>query len=498
MRSGITSLNFYERRLITSTLIFCFTLPVQTKAMKKLFLIMLLAVYSCSIFAQTKQINKQLPIGIFDSGTGGLTILQAILTLDAFNNKTGEAGADGIPDFSNEAFQYLADQANMPYGNYAAVKKTLLLKEHILKNMQFFLQQQYQTQSANQWQSQHKPTVKMIVIACNTATAYALTDIKKFVATQQQQIPVIGVIDAGVKAALEYHATHTNGTIGVFATAGTVASDGYPKALRALSAKVGMQQPIIVSQGGAGLAESIDRDFSYFSDTVTAARLSYKGPAVSNTQYPIDTLLLNVYRFNKADNKILCEFDNAGRCLEIQLNDPSNYVRYHLVSLLEKMKKENYPLPLNTLILGCTHYPYLKDTIHAVLKELYNYQSANQFVYRTYLSADVALIDPGVETAKEAYIALRKQQLALAKPNPISNNFFITVPNTTLKETELQPDGWFTYAYKYGRTEKANKEYVKYVPFDTNNIVPATYQRFKKVLPEVYTCLHKVINGLSE
>ena len=112
--------------------------------MKKFFLVLSMFVYGSNIFAQPKQIDKQLPIGIFDSGTGGLTILQAILTLDEFNNKTGAPGADGKPDFSNEAFQYLADQANMPYGNYAAANKTLLLKEHIIKNMQFFLQQQYQ------------------------------------------------------------------------------------------------------------------------------------------------------------------------------------------------------------------------------------------------------------------------------------------------------------------------------------------------------------------
>ena len=111
--------------------------------MKKFSLVMMLLIFTGSMFAQQKQINKQLPIGVFDSGTGGLTILQAILTLDAFNNKTGEPGGDGIPDFSNEAFQYLADQANMPYGNYAAVDKTLLLKEHILKNMQFLLNKNY-------------------------------------------------------------------------------------------------------------------------------------------------------------------------------------------------------------------------------------------------------------------------------------------------------------------------------------------------------------------
>ena len=62
----------------------------------------------------TKQETNSLPIGVFDSGTGGLTVLEAILKLDAFNNETGEPGADGKPDFTKEQFQYLADQATMP------------------------------------------------------------------------------------------------------------------------------------------------------------------------------------------------------------------------------------------------------------------------------------------------------------------------------------------------------------------------------------------------
>ena len=99
------------------------------------------------------------------------------------------------------------------------------------------------------------------------------------------------------------------------------------------------------------------------------------------------------------------------------------------------------------------------------------------------------------------YFTFHTQHNAMRKfsfSNPIRNEFFISVPNTTLKEVELQPDGWFTYGYKYGRSEKANKQYVKYVPFDTNSIVPATYERFKQVLPDVYNCLQKVINGLTE
>jgi hypothetical protein len=110
--------------------------------MKRIYFIVfvLMLLVQINVFAQTINTNKKaLPIGVFDSGTGGLTVLEALLTLDAFNNETGKPGSDGKLDFSKEYFQYLADQANMPYGNYAAANKTDLLKEHIQKNMQFFL-----------------------------------------------------------------------------------------------------------------------------------------------------------------------------------------------------------------------------------------------------------------------------------------------------------------------------------------------------------------------
>src|SRR5215207_8596339 len=69
-------------------------------------------------FEALKGDRSQLPIGVFDSGIGGLTVLEAILKLDAFNNTTLQPGADGVPDFAGEKFIYLGDQANMPYGNY--------------------------------------------------------------------------------------------------------------------------------------------------------------------------------------------------------------------------------------------------------------------------------------------------------------------------------------------------------------------------------------------
>ncbi|MFM7222452.1 MAG: glutamate racemase [Bacteroidota bacterium] len=433
--------------------------------------------------------QKTLPIGVFDSGTGGLTVLEAILNLDAFNNETGAPGADGKPDFTGEYFQYLADQANMPYGNYAGEKKTKLLQEHVIKNMDFLLQSKYEIAKGNQMMPARKQGVKMLVLACNTATAFALNEVKEHVAQSGYTTPTIGVINAGVKAALEFQVDHP-GTIGIFATAGTVASNGYPRTILEMAKTKGLPQPIVVSQGGHGLADAIDRDYSFFDDQAKGYRKEYRGPSVFNASWRIDTALMLQYNFNKNANKLLCEFDDKGNCLDIQLNDPENYVRYHLVSLLEKMKAEQVATPMNTLILGCTHYPFMRDTIRNVLKELYNFKQGDHYRYRSVLAPQVELIDPAVETAKEAYVALRALQLQNESAKQ-KNLFFITVPNASLNEVKLQSDGWFTYEYKYGRKEGEGKKYVNFVPFDDQNISSATYQRLKVALPLTYSEIFK-------
>jgi len=439
--------------------------------------------------AQQKN-KKGLPIGVFDSGTGGLTVLEAMLTLDAFNNVTGKPGADGKPDFDKEYFQYLADQANMPYGNYAAENKTDLLKEHVVKNMDFLYNNKYDKIQNESNAEQQKQGVKMLVLACNTATAFALDEVKQYSKEKADNIPVVGVINAGVKAALAYQASHQKGAIGVFATAGTVASDGYPKTIRAMAKSLGMNEPVIISQGGYGLADAIDRDYSFFVDTASSYRKDYKGPSINHPNYKIDTSLLSVYKFNSEKNKLLCEFDDTGKCLDIQLNDPENYVRYHLVSLFEKMRSQHITTPMNTLILGCTHYPFMRDTIRHVLNELYNYKVSGEYAYRTVLAEYVELIDPAVETAKEAYLEMRK--LALEnQTDKKSNVFFITTPNNNIPEAKLQTDGWFTYEYKYGRNANENKKFVNFVPFDNKNISTATYERLKSALPAVYKSIIK-------
>ncbi|MGB1043464.1 MAG: hypothetical protein ACPGU6_08730, partial [Tenacibaculum sp.] len=83
--------------------------------------------------------DKSLPIGVFDSGTGGLTVLKAIVNYDQNQNNSHQKGSDGQLDFDKESFIYLGDQANMPYGNYSKENKVDLLKEHIIKDAQFLM-----------------------------------------------------------------------------------------------------------------------------------------------------------------------------------------------------------------------------------------------------------------------------------------------------------------------------------------------------------------------
>ena len=138
-------------------------------------------------FEQYPKDRKSLAIGIFDSGTGGLTVLEKLLVCDEYNNATGENQPDGIPDFECENFNYLGDIANMPYGNYSQENKSDYLRELVIKDALFLLKDK---------------SSKIIVIACNTATAYGLEDVSALLQKSGTGIQVIGVINAGVNATL--------------------------------------------------------------------------------------------------------------------------------------------------------------------------------------------------------------------------------------------------------------------------------------------------------
>lgn len=124
------------------------------------------------------------PIGVFDSGLGGLTVLKEI-------NKC-------LP---NEDIIYFGDTARVPYGHRS--------KETIMK---------YTFQAINFLLTKD---VKAIVIACNTATARALVE-----SQEKYDIPIMGVIDAGAKSAVEYT---KNKVVGVIGTSATINSKAYLK-----------------------------------------------------------------------------------------------------------------------------------------------------------------------------------------------------------------------------------------------------------------------------
>lgn len=133
------------------------------------------------------------PVGVFDSGFGGLTVVRAL--------------AERLP---NESLIYVGDTARVPYGP----KSPDTVRRYALEVAGWLVQQ----------------GVKAIVVACNTATAHALATLQA-----TQPVPVIGVIEPGARAAVRMS---RGGTIGVIGTSGTIASGAYTRALQAIDPSV--------------------------------------------------------------------------------------------------------------------------------------------------------------------------------------------------------------------------------------------------------------------
>ena len=133
------------------------------------------------------QINN-LPIGIFDSGVGGLTVYRAL------HNR--------LP---NEHFIYLGDTARVPYGT----KSLATVERYAIENSQFLASR----------------GIKLLVVACNTASALALPKIRA-----QIGLDVVGVIGPGARKAVEV--TNPNPRIAVIATEATIQSDAYAASIR--------------------------------------------------------------------------------------------------------------------------------------------------------------------------------------------------------------------------------------------------------------------------
>src|SRR5699024_4931721 len=129
-------------------------------------------------------------IGVIDSGVGGLTVAYELMR-----------------QLPNEQLIYIGDTLRCPYGPRPKHE----VKQFTFQMVHFLMQK----------------NVKMIIVACNTATAFALEDLKR-----KYDIPIIGVIQPGASAAIK---STENNNIGIIGTEGTIQSNAYPNALHEIN-----------------------------------------------------------------------------------------------------------------------------------------------------------------------------------------------------------------------------------------------------------------------
>ena len=444
-----------------------------------------------SIFSIAKEQYRQdtvsLPIGVFDSGIGGLTVLSEIMTIDRFNNKTHGSGPDGIPDFDNERFLYLGDQANMPYGNYPSEDKTDFLRELILKDAVFLLGSRYWPDGQSSAPRFDKPPVKAIVIACNTATAYGLDSIREALEYWQLPVFVVGVVEAGAKGAVEALAEQQeDGAIAVMATVGTCNSEGYVRAVKLSAGQAGIDTPAVIQQGCLGLAGAIEGDRSYITAAGDGNESDYKGPSTIHETASIDTALIPSYRFDM--DGILGDKKEPSTW---RLNSVDNYIRYHTTTLAEKHRLSELGKPISAVILGCTHFPFRSDSIAAAFEQLRTFQGADgSEPYRDIIAGKLRFIDPSALTAVQLYESLITSDLLLEGGEQAVievDEFYISVPNPSPEQAGVIEDNKFLYDYKYGRnTGRFDMEYVKRVPMSGQNLSLAVMESIRETMPVVW------------
>ncbi|SIS51016.1 glutamate racemase [Salimicrobium flavidum] len=236
------------------------------------------------------------PIGVIDSGVGGMTVAKELMR-----------------QLPKESISYIGDTKRCPYGPRTAEEVqrfTWEMVEHLKKH-----------------------DIKMLVVACNTATAFTLKELQ-----QKLTIPVLGVIEPGARAAISFS---ENRRIGVIGTEGTVRSEAYPEALTAIDSSI-----FVNSQACPSFVPLVERGI-------------FTGPEA-----------------------------------------------------LAIVEKELQPLKdkngIDTLILGCTHYPLIRDVIQEVI------------------GASINVISSGEETAREASLILSYNQLLAQSGEDPTFKFYTT------------------------------------------------------------------------
>ncbi|MCA9036241.1 MAG: aspartate/glutamate racemase family protein [Planctomycetaceae bacterium] len=383
---------------------------------------------------------SELPIGVFDSGIGGLTVLEAILSLDVHNNVSRAPGSDGLPDFQNERFIYLGDQANMPYGNYASAGKVPFLRELILKDATFLLGRRYWPSVEAKRPASDKPPVKAIVIACNTATAYGLDDVRHAIQSWGVPVFVVGVVEAGARGVLEHRRkSGSENSVAILATVGTCSSNAYPRSIERALGLAGQRTPRIVQKGFVELAGAIEGDAAFSGSSSV-----------------------------------------------------EDYIRRDIRSLLDGFAGSEASPPIDSVVLGCTHFPLVKDQLISAFAELRQEEINGKFPYRELVAEQIAIIDPAELTARELYRELASRRLQARVPsgdekNRPQNRFYISVANPQCPQAQIAADGGLTTAYKYGRTaSRLDVEDTVVVPMVADKLPASGLKLIQTKLPHVW------------
>ena len=241
-------------------------------------------------------------IGIFDSGIGGLTVLKEICRV--------------LP---HEKIMYLGDTARVPYGT----KSSATIRRYALEDAHFLI----------------RHGIKLLVIACNTASANATSYLK-----QRLSIPIVEVIGPGARQAA---LSTRNGRVGVIGTEATVRSNAYATEIMRFNAEI----------------EVLSKPCPLF---VPLVEESWDGP--EDEAYLRELKALTVKRY-------LSTFREQG---------------------------------IDTLVLGCTHYPLLKEAIEH------------------FMGAGVQLIDSARETAQEVLTVINQMNLVAHGESSVSPVYFVT------------------------------------------------------------------------
>ena len=251
----------------------------------------------CNSSVKTEQERDDVTraIGVFDSGVGGLTVVREIHTI--------------LP---HESTIYFGDTARVPYGP----KSERLVTRFALQNSKFLV----------------GLGVKAIVIACNTASSVALHVVREHI-----DLPVLGVIEPGAKAAVD---TTRNGKIGVIGTLGTIESEAYHQAIH-----------------------RHDPTFEVFGQACP---------------------------------------------LFVPLAEEGWSDRRPTVLVAEEYLAPFRAYNIDTLILGCTHYPLLKRVITEVM------------------GSGITLIDSAEETAKELHHLLREGNMLHPQSEKVERSYFVS------------------------------------------------------------------------